>query len=220
MSASGAEKRKAAEGTAKASRKAKSTFREYAEALIVALALAMFIRTFFVQAFKIPSGSMLPTLQIGDHLLVNKLLYGVRVPIVGTRFLSFFEPERGDIIVFVYPEDRDKDFIKRIVGVPGDVIEIRQKQLYRNGKPVDRTSEPYAQYTKGVEPGVRDNFGPVTVPEGHVYVMGDNRDHSFDSRFWGFVPYEDIKGKAFIIYWSWDGEDTWVRWERLGDLVR
>ncbi len=220
MSASGAEKRKPAADPGKAGPKAKSTFREYAEALIVALALAMFIRTFFVQAFKIPSGSMLPTLQIGDHLLVNKLLYGVRVPIVGTRFLSFFEPERGDIIVFVYPEDRDKDFIKRIVGVPGDVIEIRKKQLYRNGKPVDRTDEPYAQYRKGVEPGVRDNFGPVTVPEGHVFVMGDNRDHSFDSRFWGFVPYEDIKGKAFIIYWSWDGEDTWVRWERLGNLVQ
>lgn len=223
MSASGAEKGKAAaaaKASEKAGPKAKSTFREYAEALIVALALAMFIRTFFVQAFKIPSGSMLPTLQIGDHLLVNKLLYGVRVPIVGTRFLSFFEPERGDIIVFVYPEDRDKDFIKRIVGVPGDVIEIRQKQLYRNGKQVDRSSEPYAQYMKGVEPGVRDNFGPVTVPEGHVFVMGDNRDHSFDSRFWGFVPYEDIKGKAFIIYWSWDGDDTWVRWGRIGDLVQ
>ncbi|MDG2303882.1 MAG: signal peptidase I [Candidatus Binatia bacterium] len=198
----------------------KSTFREYAEALIVALALALFIRTFFVQAFKIPSGSMLPTLQIGDHLLVNKLLYGIRVPVIGTRFLSFFEPEEGDIIVFVYPEDRDKDFIKRIVGAPGDVIEIRQKQLYRNGKAVDRSDEPYAQYTKGVEPGVRDNFGPVTVPEGHVFVMGDNRDHSFDSRFWGFVPFEDIKGKAFIIYWSWNGEETWVRFERLGSLVR
>lgn len=222
MSASNSEKKKAAASkeAEKSAPRAKSVFREYAEALIVALALAMFIRTFFVQAFKIPSGSMLPTLQIGDHLLVNKLLYGVRVPVVGTRFLSFFEPERGDIIVFVYPEDRDKDFIKRIVGVPGDVIEIRQKQLYRNGKQVDRSIEPYAQYTKGLEPGVRDNFGPVTVPEGHVFVMGDNRDHSFDSRFWGFVPYEDIKGKAFIIYWSWDGDDTWVRWGRIGDLVQ
>lgn len=199
--------------------KAKSTFREYAEALIVALALAMFIRTFFVQAFKIPSESMLPTLLVGDHLLVNKLLYGVRVPIVGTRFLSFFEPERGDIIVFVYPEDRDKDFIKRIVGVPGDVIEVRKKQLYRNGKPVDRSSEPYAQYTSGLEPGVRDNFGPVTVPEGHVFVMGDNRDRSFDSRFWGFVPYEDIKGKAMVLYWSWDSDNTTLRWRRLGNLV-
>lgn len=228
----GAQKRKA-EAQAKAAPKAKSTFREYAEALVVALALALFIRAFFVQAFKIPSGSMLPTLEIGDHLLVNKLLYGVRVPeylltsklplpFAGSRFFSFFEPERGDIVVFVYPQDRDKDFIKRIVGVPGDVIEIRNKQLFRNGKPVDRSDEPYAEYDerKKVEPGVRDNYGPATVPPDHVFVMGDNRDHSFDSRFWGFVPYEDIIGKAFIIYWSWDGDDTWVRWARLGDLVR
>lgn len=211
----------------------KSVFREYAEALIVALALALFIRAFFVQAFKIPSGSMLPTLQIGDHLLVNKLLYGVRVPeyfltrnlplpFAGSRFLSFFEPERGDIVVFVFPEDRQKDFIKRIVGVPGDVIEIRQRQLYRNGKAVDSSDEPYALYDEGkrVDPGVRDNFGPVTVPASHVFVMGDHRDHSFDSRFWGFVPYEDIIGKAFVIYWSWNSDDTWVRWSRLGSLVR
>jgi signal peptidase I len=197
--------------------KAKSVFREYAEALLVALALALFIRTFFVQAFKIPSGSMLPTLQIGDHLLVNKLLYGLRVPVYGTRLFSYFHPEREDIVVFVYPEDREKDFIKRVVGIPGDRIEIRQKKLYRNGEPVD---EPYARYTEPPGAAPRDNFGPVTVPEGHVFVMGDNRDHSFDSRYWGFVPYEDIKGKAFMIYWSWDGEDSWVRWSRLGDIVR
>jgi signal peptidase I len=197
--------------------KAKSTFREYAEALLVALALALFIRTFFVQAFKIPSGSMLETLQIGDHLLVNKLLYGLRIPVYGTRLFSYFGPERGDIIVFVYPDDREKDFIKRVVGIPGDEIEIRNKKLFRNGEPVGE--EPYARYSEPPEPGRRDNFGPVTVPEGQVFVMGDNRDHSFDSRFWGFVPYEDIKGKAFVIYWSWDGGDSWVRWARLGKLV-
>jgi signal peptidase I len=197
--------------------KAKSTFREYAEALIVALALALFIRTFFVQAFKIPSGSMLETLQIGDHLLVNKLLYGLRIPVYGTRIGTFFKPEHGDVIVFVFPDDRSKDFIKRVIGTPGDEIEIRNKKLYRNGKPVG--DEPYAKYTEPVEPGPRDNFGPVTVPADHVFVMGDNRDHSFDSRFWGFVPYEDIKGKAFIIYWSWDGPDSWVRWSRIGKLV-
>jgi signal peptidase I len=220
VSAPGAGRRSAAAtGQAAPPPKVKSTFREYVEALAVALALALFIRTFFVQAFKIPSGSMLPTLQIGDHLLVNKLLYGLRIPVVGTRLLSFFPPERKDIIVFVYPEDRDKDFIKRIVGVPGDVIEVRQKQLFRNGKPVDKTEEPYVQHTAPLEPGLRDNFGPVTVPAGQVFVMGDNRDHSLDSRFWGFVPYENIKGKAFIIYWSWDGEDTWVRWSRIGRLV-
>lgn len=197
--------------------KVKSTFREYAEALLVALALALFIRTFFVQAFKIPSGSMLETLQIGDHLLVNKLLYGLRIPVYGTRLFSYFEPERGDIIVFVYPEDREKDFIKRVIGIPGDEIEIRNKKLFRNGQPVG--DEPYARYAEPAEAGPRDNFGPVTVPEGNVFVMGDNRDHSFDSRFWGFVPYEDIKGKAFVIYWSWDGDDSWVRWSRLGKIV-
>ena len=198
--------------------KTKSQFREYAEALFVALALALFIRTFFVQAFKIPSGSMLETLQIGDHLLVNKLLYGLRIPVYGTRLGTFFKPEHGDVIVFVYPEDREKDFIKRVIGIPGDEIQIRNKKLLRNGQPVGE--EPYARYSEPAEPGPRDNFGPVTVPEGHVFVMGDNRDHSFDSRFWGFVPYEDIKGKAFIIYWSWDGDDTWVRWSRIGKLVR
>ncbi len=197
--------------------RAKSVVREYAEALLVALALAMFIRTFFVQAFKIPSGSMLPTLQIGDHLLVNKLLYGVRVPVYGNRLLGYFQPAHGDVIVFVYPEDRDKDFIKRVIGVPGDTIEIRHKRLLRNGQPVD---EAYARYTEPEGPAPRDSYGPVTVPPGHVFVMGDNRDHSFDSRFWGFVPYEDIKGKAFVIYWSWDGADSWVRWARLGRLVR
>jgi signal peptidase I len=197
----------------------KSVFREYVEALLVALALALFIRTFFVQAFKIPSGSMLPTLQIGDHLLVNKLLYGIRVPVYGTRYFSYFKPEHGDIIVFVYPEDPDKDFIKRVIGIPGDRIEIRHKKLYRNGEAVD---EPYAHFTDPEGPAPRDNFGPVTVPEGHVFVMGDNRDHSFDSRFWGFVPFEAIKGKAFVIYMSLDSEDgwaNWIRWSRLGSLV-
>ena len=195
----------------------KSAFREYAEALLVALGLALFIRTFFVQAFKIPSGSMLETLQIGDHLLVNKLLYGIRVPVYGTRLLPWFKPEHNDVIVFVYPEDPEKDFIKRVVGIPGDTIEIRHKKLFRNGEPVD---EPFARYTEPEGPSPRDKFGPVTVPEGQVFVMGDNRDHSLDSRFWGFVPYENIKGKALVIYWSWDGDDSWVRWSRIGSLVR
>jgi len=214
----------------------KSTIREYAEALIWALALALFIRTFFVQAFKIPSGSMLPTLQIGDHLLVNKLLYGVRVPrwipfldvqipYGGTRFFDFFAPERGDIVVFEFPKTEEgespKDFIKRVIGVPGDKIEIRDKQLYRNDEPVSRQGESYAVWDDpSSNSSPRDRMKPVIVPEGHIFVMGDNRDHSFDSRFWGFVPYENIKGKAFVIYWSWDGQDSWVRWSRLGSLVR
>jgi signal peptidase I len=203
MSASGAQD---AKGVRTAVR-AKSTIREYAEALLWALALALFIRTFFVQAFKIPSGSMLPTLQIGDHLLVNKLLYGVRVPrwipfvdvqipYGGTRFFDFFAPERGDIIVFEFPKteagESPKDFIKRVVGVPGDVIEIRDKKLYRNGALVSPEQEPYAVWDDAsVNSSPRDRMKPITVPEGNVFVMGDNRDHSFDSRFWGFVPYED-----------------------------
>lgn len=206
--------------TKEAARAGKSWYREMAEAVIVALALALFIRTFFVQAFKIPSGSMLPTLQVGDHLLVNKLLYGLRVPISGERFFDFYAPERGDIIVFVYPKDRDKDYIKRVVGIPGDVIEIRKKQLFRNGQKVDENDEPYAQYLEPAGAGPRDHWGPETVPDGHVFVLGDNRDRSSDSRFWGYVPFENIKGKAFIIYWSWDGVDTWVRFGRIGSIVR
>jgi signal peptidase I len=199
----------------------KSIVREWAEAIIVALLLALFIRTFFVQAFKIPSGSMLPTLQIGDHLLVNKLLYGIRVPIVGKRYFDFFAPERGDIIVFVFPEDPAKDFIKRVVGIPGDVLEIREKKLFRNGQMVDDGDEPYAQYLDQSQNKVpRDNWGPETVPEGNVFVLGDNRDRSYDSRFWGFVPFENIKGKAVVIYWSWDGEETWVRLNRIGNLLQ
>lgn len=199
----------------------KSIAREWAEAIIVALLLALFIRTFFVQAFKIPSGSMLPTLQIGDHLLVNKLLYGIRVPIVGKRYFDFFAPERGDIIVFVFPEDPAKDFIKRVVGIPGDVLEIREKKLFRNGQMVDDGDEPYAQYLDQSQNKVpRDNWGPETVPEGNVFVLGDNRDRSYDSRFWGFVPFENIKGKAVVIYWSWDGEETWVRFNRIGNLLQ
>lgn len=199
----------------------KSVGREYFEAIVVALVLALFIRTFFIQAFKIPSGSMLPTLQIGDHLLVNKLLYGVRIPIVGKRYFDFFGPERGDIIVFVFPEDPDKDFIKRVVGIPGDTLEIREKKLFRNDQLVDVEDEPYAQYLDQSKSKVpRDNWGPEVVPPGNVFVLGDNRDRSYDSRFWGFVPFENIKGKAFIIYFSWDGEGNSIRFNRFGSLLQ
>ena len=198
----------------------KSTFREYAEALGVALLLALVIRTFVVQAFKIPSGSMLPTLQIGDHILVNKFLYGPRleVPLTQTslgQLPGIRKPHPGDIIVFVWPKDRSKDFIKRVVATEGQTVEMRNKQVYIDGKPWD---DPHATYTAG-RAGPGDNFGPLTVPPDHVFVMGDNRDQSYDSRFWGPVPVSDIKGKALIIYWSWDGPDRWVRWERIGRLV-
>jgi signal peptidase I len=198
----------------------KSTAREYAEALLVALLLALAIRTFVVQAFKIPSGSMLPTLQIGDHILVNKFLYGPRLEIPLTQ-LSFGQlpglrrPAPGDVVVFVWPKDRSKDFIKRVVAVEGQTIEVRNRQIYLDGEP---WHDPHATSTPARN-GPSDNVPPVTVPAGHVFVMGDNRDQSYDSRFWGPVPVEDIKGKALIIYWSWDGPDRWVRWERIGRLV-
>ena len=198
----------------------KSLIREYTEAIIIAIILALIIRTFIVQAFKIPSGSMIPTLMIGDHILVNKFLFGVKIPFTDHILFSFDTPDRLDIIVFKYPEDEDKDFIKRIVGTPGDRISVQNKVLYVNDIPV---VEPYIQHTDSaiLPPGVhpRDSFGPSTVPHDQYFVMGDNRDQSLDSRFWGFVDREKIKGKAFMIYWSWDRENTGVRWIRLGKTL-
>lgn len=199
--------------------KPKSVVREYTEALLVALLLALFIRSFIVQAFKIPSGSMLSTLQIGDHILVNKFIYGLRLPYpIETSLVQWGQPQRGDVIVFIYPKDRTKDFIKRVVAIGGDTIEVRHKKLFVNGQPADDSHAVFAE--AGLErPGPRDNVGPIHVPPEHLFVMGDNRDHSHDSRFWGFVDIHDVKGKAFLIYWSWDGVDRWVRWERLGSLI-
>ena len=198
----------------------KSQVREYAEALGVALLLALVIRTFVVQAFKIPSGSMLPTLQIGDHILVNKFVYGPRFEIPLTQLSlgqlpGLRKPRPGDVVVFIWPKDRSKDFIKRVVAVEGETLEVRNHQLFVDGKARD---DPHATWaTQAGAPGER--YGPFTVPPGHVFVMGDNRDQSYDSRFWGPVSLADIKGKALIIYWSWDGPDRWVRWERIGRLV-
>ncbi|OLN25435.1 Signal peptidase I [Desulfovibrio sp. DV] len=189
---------------------------EYLEALAVALVLAFVIRTFVVQAFKIPSGSMLDTLLIGDHLLVNKFLYGTRIPFTDKVVMPIEDPQRGDVIVFEFPEDTTKDFIKRIIGVPGDVVEMKDKVLYRNG---EQLVEPYIKHT---DPGMqarRDNFGPITVPAGKYFAMGDNRDESYDSRFWGFVDKEKIRGKAWVIYWSWDGPSD-IRFSRIGRMVR
>jgi signal peptidase I len=202
-------------------KKRKSTFREYAEAIVVALVLALIIRTFVVQAFKIPSGSMEPTLEIGDHILVNKFIYGTKIPFTSLNLLPWKDPERGDVIVFIYPLEPDKDFIKRVIAVAGDSVRIVNKKVYINGAEVP---DPHAVYKDDtILPGEaqkRDNFGPVTVPPGNLFVLGDNRDRSLDSRFWGFVPLKDVKGKAFIIYWSWDRQETTVRWTRLGHLIR
>ena len=195
--------------------------KEYAEAIIIAILIALFIRTFVVQAFKIPSGSMKPTLQIGDHILVNKFIYGVKVPFVRSTLIPISEPKRGDIIVFIYPQDRTKDFIKRVVAIGGDRVEIRNKEIYVNDVLSEDTHGVYVDPV--VMPGAmqpRDNMGPIEVPKGAVFVMGDNRDQSYDSRFWGFVDLKDVMGEAFMIYWSWNGDERSVRWDRIGDILR
>ncbi len=167
---------------------------------------------------------MVPTLTIGDHILVTKFLYDFKLPYWDTILIRFSEPQRGDIIVFKFPEDESKDFIKRVIGLPGDTVEIRNKQVSINGEPL---VEPYVQH---LDPNIlphqvqpRDNLGPMIVPPDSYFVMGDNRDQSLDSRFWGFVKLEKIKGKAFLIYWSWNGQGAlahWVRWERLGKTIQ
>jgi signal peptidase I len=198
----------------------KNIFREYGEAILIAVILALFIRTFVVQAFKIPSGSMKPTLLVGDHILVNKFIYGIKIPFSDITLIPFKKPKRGDIVVFKFPEDPKKDFIKRVIAVEGEKIQIRNKKVYIDDKPIDN---PYGTFLDphsipgGAQP--RDNLGPVTVPPDSFFVMGDNRDHSYDSRFWGCVKLSKLKGKAFIMYWSWDKENSGVRWRRLGRLV-
>ena len=214
----------------------KSIIREYAEALIIAIILALTIRVFVVQAFKIPSGSMIPTLLIGDHILVSKLAYGFQLPkdcefqvefppvtcFSSSMMMDFDPPQRGDVIVFRYPEDENKDFIKRVVGTPGDVIEIHNKNVLVNGTPfVDK------EFTQRVDPGIidgrinpRDNFDPITVPPDSYFVMGDNRDQSLDSRFWGFVKMDKIKGRAFLVYWSWNGQGSWTEWVRWNRIIK
>ena len=198
----------------------KHIVREYAESILIAALLALVIRTFVVQAFKIPSGSMEDTLAIGDHILVNKFIYGSKIPFTDKRVLKLRDPRRGDVIVFEYPEDPSKDFIKRVVGTPGDEIEEINKQVYVNGKlyvnPHEVHKEPEIIPR---EQNPRDSFGPVKVPANSLFVMGDNRDRSYDSRFWGFVTYDKIKGRAFIKYWSWDKENWSVRWRNIGKLI-
>ncbi len=209
--------------------KKKSVVREYTEAIIIAILLALFIRSFVVQAFKIPSGSMLPTLKVGDYLLVNKFIYGIKNPFNGDTLIPLSDPEQGDVVVFRYPKDPSIDYIKRVIGVPGDTIEMRNKQLFINGK---KTDDPHAWIDKpdSILPGtesVRDNFGPILVPKGHIFVMGDNRDNSYDSRFWGFVDEKEILGQAFILYWSWDmttplfslSRLTSIRWGRIANII-
>ncbi|OGQ97624.1 MAG: signal peptidase I [Deltaproteobacteria bacterium RIFOXYD12_FULL_57_12] len=206
----------------------KSLIREYAEAILIALLLALFIRTFVVQAFKIPSGSMKDTLLIGDHILVNKFIYGIKNPFTDATLIAINRPDRGDVVVFKYPLNPEQDYIKRVIGVAGDKIQVIDKRVFVNDQPFDI---PYTIFldrnTLPAELQPRDNYGPVTVPENSLFVMGDNRDNSYDSRFWNFVDLRAVKGKAFILYWSWDKENfAWkwdhllpVRWNRIGRLV-
>ncbi len=206
----------------------KSVVREYVEAILIAVLLALFIRTFIVQAFKIPSGSMLPTLLIGDHLLVNKFIYGIRMPFSGKVLIPIVDPSKGDVVVFKFPKDKSIDYIKRVVGTPGDTIEIKNKKVFVNGIAVE---DQHAHITSSEildgKRSPRDNFGPILVPEDRIFVMGDNRDNSYDSRFWGFVDQKDILGKAFILYWSWDIDKALfsaerfksIRWGRIANLI-
>jgi signal peptidase I len=209
----------------------KGKLRENVEAIVIAIILALFIRTFIVQAFKIPSGSMIPTLLVGDHILVSKFIFGVKIPYLNITIIPGADPKYDDIVVFEYPKDPKKDYIKRVVGLSGDIVEIKNKKVYINQKKVD---DIHAYFTdEHVSPLMsrpRDNYGPVKVPENSIFVMGDNRDHSYDSRFWGFVDIKALKGKAFIVYFSWDtSEFDWtfsdffninVRWNRLGHLLK
>ncbi len=193
--------------------KKKGVFREYGEALLVALIVAAFIRLFLVSVFTIPSGSMLNTIQIGDYILVNKLSYGFKLPFSDTWIYKGEGPQYGDIIVFKYPKNPSVDYIKRVVGLPGDIMEMRDKQLYRNGEKVE---EAYIIHTRPHMLGPLDNMAPYKVPADEYFVMGDNRDNSEDSRAWGTVNRDEIYGKAWRIYWSWDGKENSPRLNRIG----
>jgi signal peptidase I len=202
--------------------------KEWIEPLVIAFILAAIIRSFIIQPFKIPSGSMEDTLLVGDQLMAAKFIYGIRLPFANGFLLRYNDPEPGDIIVFKYPKEPSKDFIKRCIAVGGQTIEVRDKNVYVDGECQDLPEHAkfIVQNILPKQLGPRDNHGPLVVPEGHMFMMGDNRDNSNDSRFWGYVPYENIKGKAVIIWWSWNKEVPLydlihrVRWGRIFSIIR
>jgi signal peptidase I len=202
----------------------KSVAREYFESIVIAVILALFVRTWTVQAFKIPTGSMENNLLVGDHLLVNKFVFGPTASSLERALLPVRDIRRGDIVVFKFPNEPERDFIKRVIGLPGETLELRNKKVYVNGQPLD---EPYVHFLEPASDSdevtrfdVRERYGPVRVPDGHYFVMGDNRDNSQDSRYWGFLPRGFIKGKALMIYWSYDSERVEPTEPGLGATVK
>lgn len=214
---------------------------EYARSFFPIILIVLLLRSFLMEPFRIPSGSMMPTLLVGDFILVNKYTYGIRLPVVNKKIVEMGEPQRGDVVVFRYPKDPSVDYIKRVVGLPGDRIGYVQKQVYVNGKPVEQQfKDSYTGVGAGLSmsgaelrserlgdathdilivPNQPSVEGEVQVPAGHYFVMGDNRDNSNDSRFWGFVPEENLVGKAFMIWMSWDSANGGVGWNRIGSSV-
>ncbi len=227
----------------------KSTVREYFESIVIAVILALFVRTFVLQAFKIPTGSMENNLLIGDHLLVNKFRYAPTASRLEKALLPIGDIRRGDVLVFKYPVEPDRDFIKRVIGLPGEKLELKDKKIYINDRPLDESYVHFLEPPRGsselsevTSSDVRENYGPVTVPPNQYFMMGDNRDNSADSRYWGFMPRDYVKGKALLIYWSYESERedyedesasatvkglasvfmhffTKTRWDRLGRFI-
>jgi signal peptidase I len=203
--------------------KQKKVIKEYLQPIVIAVLVAIFVRTFVVQAFRIPSGSMEPTLLVGDYILVNKFIYGIVIPYTHIRLFPYHKPHRGDVVVFIYPVNPAQDFVKRVIGTEGEKVQIIQNRIYVNDRLI---SDPWGHFTykwPAEYLQMMENFGPVVVPKDSLFVLGDNRENSDDSRFWGFVPLHDVLGKSFIVYFSWNkgAADLWdkVRWSRLGRLI-